>query len=590
MAAISQITVFGVPADLSPLLVACGRPAAAARRRRALRLRRRPADRHRAAADARRVLAAARDDRLRRGPPARAARPRARPRPDGRRRRRRRDRHVRLRRSCSSCSASTCRSRCCWCARSCSRSCSDTLLALPVYALVRRILLPVPPRRPAPPPPPGLHDRRAVARSRAPSARCPRRAPPDDLAAARAARGDPRRRRVRAVRDHLLPAVVPAGALGRDLRVPGRAEPRPQDPHRGAARQHRRPQRHGRSSRRARRRSCRSLPDELPESERDLRGRVRRAGLGRRARAPRRGRPADARSTARRRARGQAEGSPRRSGASAATSRAPPARRRSRSRVPPLPADPELRDLYRRLGRRARPQAASRSTGASIQQVAQTPYAAVTVKTDIGRPAFNYLRSARTSSPACRPETQYLRDYPHEGARRAPVRHAARDLAGRARARAATATSSRASGSARTASRSRYDRFLRGQDGYYRQVVDALGQACDDPVRCAVRDVKPQQGQQLRADARPRRCSARPRRRCSAITGAAAQPPGAFVAMDPRNGEILALGSYPSFDANLFAKPITQEKYDALNSEDARHAAVQPRDRRRLSRPARRSS
>ena len=39
--------------------------------------------------------------------------------------------------------------------------------------------------------------------------------------------------------------------------------------------------------------------------------------------------------------------------------------------------------------------------------------------------------------------------------------------------------------------------------------------------------------------------------------------------MDPRNGEVLALGSYPSFDANLFAKPIDQETYERLNSEES---------------------
>ena len=58
---------------------------------------------------------------------------------------------------------------------------------------------------------------------------------------------------------------------------------------------------------------------------------------------------------------------------------------------------------------------------------------------------------------------------------------------------------------------------------------------------------------------------------------------GAYVAMDPRDGEVLALGSYPSFDANLFAKPIDQETYDELNSRGERRAAVQPRDLRRLS-------
>jgi penicillin-binding protein 2 len=51
----------------------------------------------------------------------------------------------------------------------------------------------------------------------------------------------------------------------------------------------------------------------------------------------------------------------------------------------------------------------------------------------------------------------------------------------------------------------------------------------------------------------------------ASINGAKA---GAFVAMDPRNGEILALGSYPSFDANEFARPISQTRYDQLSSEE----------------------
>ena len=63
------------------------------------------------------------------------------------------------------------------------------------------------------------------------------------------------------------------------------------------------------------------------------------------------------------------------------------------------------------------------------------------------------------------------------------------------------------------------------------------------------------------------------------------------MAMDPRNGEVLALGSYPSFDANVFAKPIVAGAATTqLNSRGQRRAAVQPRDRRRPIRPARRSS
>ena len=43
---------------------------------------------------------------------------------------------------------------------------------------------------------------------------------------------------------------------------------------------------------------------------------------------------------------------------------------------------------------------------------------------------------------------------------------------------------------------------------------------------------------------------------------------GAFVAMDPRNGEVLAMGSYPSFDPNIFAKPLKQSTFNKLNSEE----------------------
>ena len=53
--------------------------------------------------------------------------------------------------------------------------------------------------------------------------------------------------------------------------------------------------------------------------------------------------------------------------------------------------------------------------------------------------------------------------------------------------------------------------------------------------------------------------------------------------MDPRNGEVLALGSYPSFDANLFAKPLSQAQVRPAQLAGQRRAAVQPRDRGDLS-------
>ena len=43
---------------------------------------------------------------------------------------------------------------------------------------------------------------------------------------------------------------------------------------------------------------------------------------------------------------------------------------------------------------------------------------------------------------------------------------------------------------------------------------------------------------------------------------------GAWIAMDPRDGAILGMGSKPGFDASVFAKPISQKTYEFLTSDD----------------------
>ncbi len=65
---------------------------------------------------------------------------------------------------------------------------------------------------------------------------------------------------------------------------------------------------------------------------------------------------------------------------------------------------------------------------------------------------------------------------------------------------------------------------------------------------------EPDAGQEPQAVDRPRPAE-RGRSRRSPACG---NGRGAFVAMDPRNGEVLALGSTPSFDPNVFAKPLTE--------------------------------
>ena len=57
---------------------------------------------------------------------------------------------------------------------------------------------------------------------------------------------------------------------------------------------------------------------------------------------------------------------------------------------------------------------------------------------------------------------------------------------------------------------------------------------------------------------------------------------GVAIAMDPRNGKILALVSLPGYDNNLFAKGITTEAWNALTSR-SEPTAVQPDHQRAVS-------
>jgi penicillin-binding protein 2 len=101
-----------------------------------------------------------------------------------------------------------------------------------------------------------------------------------------------------------------------------------------------------------------------------------------------------------------------------------------------------------------------------------------------------------------------------------------------------------------------YDRFLRGRNGATRVQVDALGNLSRE---LATR--QPRQGRQLRlsVDLDVQRVG---QEALASGTGA-----GAFAVMDVRNGEVLALGSQPSFDPNIFAKAVREADYKRLNSE-----------------------
>lgn len=100
-----------------------------------------------------------------------------------------------------------------------------------------------------------------------------------------------------------------------------------------------------------------------------------------------------------------------------------------------------------------------------------------------------------------------------------------------------------------------YDRFLRGRPGLTRIQVDALGQPT--PGGRLVSD-PPVPGDNLRLTIDLDLQEAGD----AALAGQGL--PGAYVAMDVRSGEILAMGSNPSFDPAVFTRPLTQRQVDEL--------------------------
>ena len=102
-----------------------------------------------------------------------------------------------------------------------------------------------------------------------------------------------------------------------------------------------------------------------------------------------------------------------------------------------------------------------------------------------------------------------------------------------------------------------YEDLLLGQVGYEQVETDAAGRALR-----VLRRVPPKQGTHvyLSLDARLQQAAV------DAFEGRS----GAAVAIDPRNGEVLALVSLPGFDPNLFVNGISRADYAALTAAPSR--------------------
>jgi len=180
------------------------------------------------------------------------------------------------------------------------------------------------------------------------------------------------------------------------------------------------------------------------------------------------------------------------------------------------------------------------------------PFANVTVKNDVSRDVYSYIRERQTDFPGVSVMPVYLRRYPHHQLASQIV-----GWVGQVTAEELKKPSYKGVNMndrvGQAGIESSYDRYLRGADGATRVQVDASG-----ALRGALATKSAVEGHQLRlslnVDAQ----------RVGEQTLAGRK--GAFVAMDVHDGSVYALGSAPSFDPNVFSKGVKTSVYKALTS------------------------
>jgi len=198
-----------------------------------------------------------------------------------------------------------------------------------------------------------------------------------------------------------------------------------------------------------------------------------------------------------------------------------------------------------------------------IAGITKLPYAPVTIKEDAGRAALSYLSERHNEFPGVRQEPVSIREYPYGEMAAQVLGHIGQVSEGELKLKGFRGVQ-QGTVVGQEGLEYYYDRYLRGVSGAEHVQVNAAG----EPIPTALPTTAPIAGHSVRLslDLGLERESERALRQGISEAQAAGKPAdaGAFVAMEPSSGRILAIGSYPSFNPNVFAKPLTQRQYKSL--------------------------
>jgi len=229
-------------------------------------------------------------------------------------------------------------------------------------------------------------------------------------------------------------------------------------------------------------------------------------------------------------------------------------------KIPPIPTA-QLRARYERLGKVLNTSAATIHTRV-VRSLVLVPYSAVRVKTDVAPSVLSYISERPERFAGVNVEQTYLRSYPR-GTLGAQMLGTVGEISPRELRQSRFRGVKQGTIVGKDGLERTYDRYLRGTDGIQRVQVDAFGRPIPNE---RLRDTEPVPGQRLRLslDLALERTGQR------ALAGPLnpGGNPGAFIALNPESGEVLAMGSHPTFEPEQLTKPITQKQYDLLIDPD----------------------
>jgi penicillin-binding protein 2 len=224
---------------------------------------------------------------------------------------------------------------------------------------------------------------------------------------------------------------------------------------------------------------------------------------------------------------------------------------------PPI-ATKELAVRYRRLGAVVG-KSARRIHREVVRSLVLVPYSTVRIKIDVSPSVLSFISERPERFPGVKVERTYLRDYPN-GSLAAQILGTVGQINPNqlklSRYRGVRpGTLIGTGGLERT-----YDRYLRGVDGVQRVQVDAFGRPVPNG---GLKREEPIAGQRVRLSL-DLGLQSTGQRQLGSIGGGR---PGAFVAIDPRDGQVLGMGSAPTFDPAVLTKQFDQKTYNALRGK-----------------------